>query len=645
MTFEEYEKSVETLNSWARAYYTFDAPLASDEEYDKLYSKVEIFEKENPDKKLSYSPTSRVGGEVLDGFVKLAHKAQMWSMEDIFDFSELGDWLERGNKQDLEFFIEPKFDGASLNLYYENGNLISAATRGNGLVGENVTNNAKVINSIPLKIPYNGKIEIRGEALMAKKDFDEVNEKRLEADLPPLANPRNAAAGSLRQLDNSVTKSRKLRFYPWGVGENNLNFKTHFEVMEFVKSLGFLRDDFVRVTKGEENIEKIYHELISLRDKKPVMLDGMVIRVNEISKENELGYTVKFPKFMVAYKFPALEKTTKIIGINWQVGRTGAITPVALLENVNIDGANVKNATLHNFDEITRLGLKIGDYVTIIRSGDVIPKITSVFKDRRAGDEKDVVKPLNCPICGSELFDDGAILKCQNLSCKARNLNSLIYFSSKKCMNIDGLGEAIIKDLYEKEIIKEIIDIYKLKYDDFLGLEGFKDKKINNILNAIDNSKNPELARFISSLGCELIGEVAAKKIALLHAKDWLDLSYEDLILIEGFGEAMAKSYEEFMRVNKEKILALLEFIKPKLPEKISNINENIAGKIFVITGTLSKSRDDFKKIIEENGGKVSSSISKKTNYLLCGENAGSKLEKAKSLGVEILSEDDFNAL
>lgn len=646
MNYDEYLKAVETLNNWARAYYTLDNPIATDSEYDELYQKIEIYERQNPQNKVSFSPTNRVGGEVLESFEKSNHIAQMWSMEDIFDFDELLAWLERGDKSKFDFYIEPKFDGASLNLLYENGELVKATTRGDGISGENVTNNAKVISSIPLKIDYKDRIEIRGEVIITKSDFDLINAKRQKNGENLLSNPRNAASGSLRQLDSAITKSRKLKFYPWGVGANSLNFATHDELMRFVRDLGFLRDPFCGVVNGAEQIQKAYLDLNSQREQKPIMLDGMVIRINLRSKENDLGYTVKFPKFMVAYKFPPLEKTTRLKDVIWQVGRTGAITPVAVVEPVNIDGAIVKNATLHNFDEITRLNLMKNDVVTIIRSGDVIPKLTSVYKDRRDGTQTNIQKPQICPECGSELFDDGAILKCQNLSCKARVLNSLIYFASKKCMNIDGLGEAIISLLFANNKIKEIADIYRLKESDFSNLEGFKDKKISNLLNAINASKSPNLDKFITSLGCELIGEVAAKKIAQIYPQTWLDLKYEDLINLDGFGEAMAKSYSEFIALNKQKIIELLNFITPQNLEKIpQNENSPFFGKSFVITGTLSRPRDEFKIEIEKLGGKVVGSISKNTDFLLCGQNAGSKLDKAKKLGIKVLSESEFESL
>lgn len=644
MSEAEYLKAVETLNIWAKAYYTQDNPLATDIEYDVLYKKVETFENEFPDLKVSYSPTNRVGDAVSEGFEKINHKAKMWSMEDIFDDNELLAWLERGEKAGLEFFVEPKFDGASLNLTYENGVLISAGTRGNGETGENVTQNAKVINSIPLQIDYKEKIEIRGEVVIAKSDFDALNDERANSGENLFANPRNAAAGSLRQLDSAVVKSRHLKFFPWGVGENSLNFKKHSEIMEFVRNLGFLKDDFVRVCASLTDLRKAYVDLHEMRERKDILMDGMVIRINELTKCENMGYTIKFPRFMVAYKFPPVEKATKLIDINLQVGRTGVITPVGVLEPVNIDGATVRNATLHNFDEIARLGLMKGDTVSIIRSGDVIPKITGVFGARRNGSETPIKRPEFCPVCGSKLLVEDIFIRCQNLTCKARIVNSLIYFCSKKCMNIDGLGEAIINTLFEKGKIVNISDIYTLKADDLEGLEGFKDKKIANLLASIENSRISPLYRFITALGIEHIGEVAARKIAEIFGENWLNASFDEILKIDGFGEAMAKSFVGFCEINREKIENLLSFLH--LSAQKTEISQNIfTKKTVVITGTLSISRDEMKEKLIKMGANVTNSVSKKTDFVLFGKDAGSKLEKAKTLGVKAISEDEFKEM
>lgn len=642
MNEKQYQNAIKILNEWAHAYYTLDKPIASDAEYDELYRQILNYEAKNPLLIASNSPSRRVGAEILKGFEKMAHIKALWSMEDIFDQNELKEWLERGNKQNLELYIEPKFDGASLNLLYENGQLFSAITRGDGKIGENVTQNARTITSIPLTIPYKELIEIRGEVLITKSDFNAINQELTKQGKQTLANPRNAAAGSLRQLDSAITRSRRLKFYPWGVGENNLKFTKHNQIMEFIHSLGFLQDEFCVLCVGLENAQNAYNELLRRRESASILMDGMVLRLNDVSQEEKFGYTVKFPRFMVAYKFPALEKSTIILDVVWQVGRTGALTPKAICQSVNIDGANVQHATLHNYDEICRLGVKIGDVVSIIRSGDVIPKITGVLRPGR--EQKEIIKPKFCPRCDSKLFDDGAILKCQNLACKARVLNNMIYFASKKCMNIDGLSSATIRLFYELGLIKNISDLYRLKQSDLENLEGFKDKKITNLLNAIAASKTPSLERFIASLGIELIGEVAAKKIAQHQKQNWRNASYDELISIDGFGENMAKSYLEFMRINREKIDELLSFITPKIQTQTPQTSQ-ISNKTFVLTGTLSAPRQSFKERIEALGGRVSSAISSNTDFLLCGQNAGSKLNKAKELGVEILNEAQFNAL
>ncbi|CZE50154.1 NAD-dependent DNA ligase LigA [Campylobacter geochelonis] len=644
MSFDEYKNAVETLNLWANAYYTKDSPVATDAEYDALYHEVLRYEEANEDKILSYSPTQKIGGAISDGFVKLAHIKKMWSMEDIFSDDELISWLNRGEKNGFELFCEPKFDGASLNLLYENGVLQSAATRGDGVVGEDVTQNAKVIKSIPLQISYLGKIEIRGEVLISKSDFNALNDERANSGEVPLANPRNAAAGSLRQLDSTVVAKRRLQFMAWDVGENSLGFTTHFEVMKFVRNLGFLSDDFCVVAKNLDEIRTAYKTLLSRRDEKPFLMDGMVIRLNLLSQCQKLGYTVKFPKFMVAYKFPAVEKVTKLLDVALQVGRSGVVTPVGVLEPVHIDGAVVKNATLHNFDEIERLGLMRGDFVSIIRSGDVIPKITSVYKERRNGSETKIARPSICPVCGTHLLDEDVFIKCQNLSCAARVINSIIYFASKKCMNIDGLGDAIITLLFNNKKIAKIIDIYHLKSEDLVGLEGFKDRKISNLLNAINASKNAPLERFIASLGIEHIGEVAARKISESFGDEWFNANFEEVAKLEGFGEKMALSFREFCDINASAIKELLEVIKPVFIKK--EISQNtFSGKTVVITGTLSRSRDEFKDELLRAGAKVSGSVSKKTDFVLYGDEAGSKLEKARELGVKTINEDEYKAM
>ena len=647
MTKEEYEKNIEKLISWAKAYYVDDEPIASDEEYDKLARECLEFENKNPNLINPNSPNRRVGGAILKGFKKANHLSRMWSQEDVFNDKELEDWIKRASKvgENLEFFCQPKFDGASLNLIYENGILKQAITRGDGEVGEDVTQNAMTIQSIPLEISEKSLIEIRGEVVIKKSDFEAINIERLKNSESTFANPRNAAAGSLRQLDSSITSKRKLFFNAWGVGQNSLNFEKTSVMMDYIFSLGFVKTPMQTLVKNIDDIKKLYENMIKKRDTFPMLLDGMVIKIDDITTQQDLGFTQKFPRWSCAYKFPAVEKTTKLKDIILQVGRTGVVTPVAIVEPVLIEGANVERATLHNFDEIQRLDLKIGDEIIIIRSGDVIPKITKFLKDRRDGNEKEILKPTICPDCSSELLIEDIMIKCQNLDCPSRVVNSIIYFASKNCLNIDGLGDKIVELLVNEKKIFDILDLYSLKYEDLENLEGFKEKKINNLLNAIENSKNSELHRVLTALGIEHIGEVASKSICSKFGLNLVDISFEDLISIDGIGEQMANSFLEFFRVNREFVLKLFYILKPKVTIKEEAKDNIFKNKTVVVTGTMSKSRDEIKIFLENLGAKVSSSVSKKTDFLIYGEDAGSKYDKAIELGVKILSEDEMNSI
>jgi len=644
MNTHEYEKYIKILNKWAKAYYTLDNPIASDEEYDKLYKKVANFEEKYPDMISPISPTCRVGGVVLEGFKKAEHIKRMWSMEDIFNTDELDDWIKRVEKtvDDFTYYCEPKFDGASLDIVYKNGKLIQAITRGDGKIGEDVTQNAKTISSIPLEIDYKELISITGEVVIKKSDFELINKLRIENAQDTFANPRNAAAGSLRQLDTKITAKRKLVFYPWGIGENSLKFDLLSDVMDFVYSLGFLKPPKRVITKDKDRVISFYQELTKTRENIPMMLDGMAIKIDELAHERELGYTVKYPKWMVAFKFPALEKVTKIIDIIVQIGRTGVLTPVAILKPVDIDGAIVERATLHNFDEIQRKDIQINDTIIIIRSGDVIPKVTKVLIDRRDGTQRKISRPTLCPVCCSEVLDEGILIKCQNLACSARVVNSIIHYASRKCMNIDGLGDKIVELLYEKNLIKSIEDIYNLDLEDLLKLEGFKEKKSKNLINSIQKSKKVELHKFINSLGIEHIGEVAATKIADNFGLNWFEANYEQTINIDGFGEEVAKSLEEFIKVNKPRILNLIQILDIQKPKKEETINSIFSGKTVVITGTMALSRGEIQDILERHGAKITKSVSRKTDFVVYGKDAGSKFDKAKKIGVKLLSEEEM---
>ncbi|MEA1953877.1 MAG: NAD-dependent DNA ligase LigA [Campylobacterota bacterium] len=647
MNNKQYQDKIETLKKWAKAYYVDDNPIATDEEYDMLYHEVLDYERANPTEVVDDTPTARVGGVVRDEFSKAKHIKRMWSMEDVFDTSEVQEWLKRTVKNvgKSTYFCEPKFDGASMNLLYEEGKLVRAITRGDGVVGEEVTDNVRTIRSVPLSIEYRGLIEIRGEVVIRKDDFEIINRQREEEGEQTFANPRNAAAGSLRQLDSSVTAKRRLVFYPWGLGENSLTQATLSSKMEFIHGLGFLPPPYMKACETIEEIEEFYHFIISKRDEIPMMMDGLVIKVDSVSLQEDLGYTVKVPKWMCAYKFPAIEKVTQVNAITIQVGRTGVLTPVAEVEPVDLDGAVIARATLHNFDEIERKGLMVGDSVILIRSGDVIPKITKVLADRRDGTEVAIVRPTECPTCKSEVLDEGTLIKCQNLDCPDRVVNSIIHFAKKGCMNIDGLGSKIVEILVKEEKIKDILGLYHLKFSDLEGMEGFKEKRINKLLDAIADTKGVPLHRLISAMGIEHIGEVAGKSLALEFGLDIVDASLEQVVAIDGIGEEMANSLLEFMRVNHDFVLKLFDEIEPTVEEKVEAKENPFKDKTVVLTGSMSVSRGVVKEMLEKLGAKVSGSVSKKTDFLVYGEDAGSKLTKAEGLGVVTLSEDEMRGM
>ncbi|STQ85871.1 NAD-dependent DNA ligase LigA [Helicobacter muridarum] len=721
MTHQEYLKSINTLNLYAKHYYELDDPIASDLEYDKLYEAVRKYEEEHSSDIAPDSPTQRVGHNVLASFEKRQHITRMWSLEDVFNQNDLRDWLQKlhnsiirnqsldskksnslfansnefdskasakskkqiktYNTNNLEFCISPKYDGMSLSLLYDNGRLEHAITRGNGLIGELVTHNAKVIESIPQNISYLGQIEIRGEVVMSKRNFDNLNQTRQKEQKTLFANARNAAAGSMRQLDSTLTKQRKLDFIPWGIGYYDVDEMQKFilgdiqdskvnniskiessqiefgfyDILQSLQAMGFRNHYYLKRVQVKD-IESSYQELLSKREEFEFLLDGFVIVLDDLYLQEALGFTQKAPRFACAYKFPAHETTIQIESISWQVGRTGIITPVANFEPVRLDGASISRATLHNFKEIERNDIRIGDYCLLIRSGDVIPKITKVMKERRNGSEIYIQKPARCPDCNHNLHFEDIFIYCQNPNCIAKFKASLTHFASKKAFNIDGLGESIIDLLVDSKLVSQIRDIYSLQKDSLLQLHSFKEKKAQNLLNAIyDSIGNRELWRFIHALGILHIGEVASKKIATFGLACF-DMSKEEIINIDGFGVELAESFSSFCRDNMTFLQELLEITKPiphlqdapstyKSQKSLNNNLQSLAylsGKTCVITGTFTIGRDILKSRLEELGARVSSSISSKTDFLLAGESAGSKLKKAMDLNIKILKKDDI---
>jgi len=663
ITEQNYEQNVKTLNEWAYNYYTLDNPIVSDSMYDELYFKVKAFEEStgivNPN-----SPTQRVGDKILSGFEKAQHMEKMYSLDDVFDKNEFSKWALKIKEEfpNAVFYQEPKYDGLSLNLVYDNGNLIKGITRGNGFEGENVTENIPYIKGIPLHIEYKSLVEIRGEVVIFKKDFENVNKLRIKKGKEPFKNERGAAAGSLRSFESSAVKDSNLNFIPYGLGHTDIDFVSQRQSFEWILEQGFVNPnpdlDLYHSSMDINDIIDDYEVIIQNRDLFPMLLDGMVVKVDQKSIQHELGFTSKFPKWGIAFKFPADEKETYLEDVIIQVGKTGIITPVAIVKEVDFDGIKVNRATLHNFSEVSRMDIKIGDKIKIIRSGDVIPKIVGVFHNERSGNEIEIKQPELCPVCSSPTVKkqnsnsdtDSVALYCSNNECPAILKGRFEYAVGKKALDLSAFGESTVNELVDQGVLKNISDIYELSREDLFNLEGFKDKKVQNVLNSIQNSiNNTEAYRVLNALDIPQIGESASKKLVNAFKERIFDtenpLTFEELISVEDIGKASAYEFITFFKNNKDEINKLVRYVNPIYPEEKSSESNILEGKTFVITGTLSQSRKYFADIIENNGGKVSSSVSKKTSYLLAGESAGSKLTKAESLGIDILNEEDFNSL
>lgn len=648
------------LERWNYEYYVLDAPSVPDSEYDKAFRELSELEKQFPDLKSPASPTQRVGGEARSDLAKVRHAVPMLSIHTETDFEAQGAQAfdERVRKglglgetdDDVAYDVELKFDGLAMNLRYEKGILVSAATRGDGLIGEDVTANVKTIRTIPLHLPEGVPdiLEVRGEVIMHKADFERLNDEQRLDGLKPFVNPRNAAAGCLRQLDPKVTAKRKLSFYAYGLGEVSAAVAlTHSGILDKLEKWGFPVAKERRVVKGWKALAEFHDWVKSIRQSLPFEIDGVVYKVNDLAQQNELGFISREPRWACAHKYPPEEAMTSVEDIDVQVGRTGKLTPVARLKPVFVGGVTISNATLHNEDFIAELGLKIGDTVVVRRAGDVIPEVVRVLSDRRTGNERDFVMPDHCPVCGSETFRDEEEkdTRCTGgLFCPAQRRESLVHFASRLALNIDGLGEKVIDQLLEAELIKTPADLYKLTDEKLLSLERFGKKSAANLLAALEKSKETTLARFIYALGIRHVGESTARDLAS-HFRSLDKLMQADadaLLQVNDVGEVIAQSIIHFFEEshNREVIGELLaEGVHWPTPEAVA-VNEKVSGKTFVLTGTLpNMGREEAKALLLAQGAKVASSVSKKTDYVVAGAEAGSKLEKAQALGVTIIDE------
>lgn len=655
---ERVEELRELLEKYSYEYYVLDKPTVPDSEYDKLLQELIELENNHPELRDEHSPTVRVGGQVLDYFRKVQHKVPMLSLGNAFNEEDLRDFDRRvrnGVGDNVSYVAELKIDGLAVSLTYEDGRFVLGATRGDGTTGEDITNNLKTIHSIPLKLKKNVTLEVRGEAYMPKRSFQKLNESRQEEGQELFANPRNAAAGSLRQLDPNIARKRNLSIFVYGIGQlSGHSVDSHSEGLDFLKSLNLKTNP---EWKHCANIDEVVEFVRGWGDRRADLdyeIDGIVIKVNSLHQQEELGFTAKSPRWAIAYKFPAEEVVTRLEDIELNVGRTGVITPTAILSPVVVAGTTVKRASLHNEDLIREKDIKLGDYVVIKKAGDIIPEVVNVIVDRRTGEERDFSMPTHCPECESELerLEGEVALRCLNPQCPAQIREGLIHFVSRNAMNIDGLGEKVIAQLFRENLIQDVADLYKLEKEELLKLERMGEKSVDNLLDAIEKSKENSLERLLFGLGIRHVGAKAAKTIAqVFETMDKLSsATKEELIAIDEVGEKMADSVELYF--NKPEVDELISELKEsgvnmeyKGPRMIraEDVDSYFAGKTVVLTGKLSiLTRNDAKEKLETLGGKVTGSVSKNTDLLIAGEDAGSKLDKAKSLGVEVWSEQRF---
>ena len=647
---------IDIINEADYNYHTLDNPTITDQEYDKYLRELIEIEEAHPDWIRDDSPTRHAGGKIIEGFAKVQHKIPMMSLSDVFSESELIAFDERIRKEGIspQYVCELKIDGLSVSLLYESGKLVRAATRGDGTTGEDITHNVRTIKTIPFKLKEPVDIEVRGEIFMNKKTLIELNEKRKAKGEALLQNCRNAAAGSIRQLDSKIAAKRKLDTFIYHLPDpEDYNLNTHEEALEYMKRLGFKMNPNNRLVNNINEVLEFIEEKGKIRDSLPYDIDGVVIKVNNIKDQKKLGYTAKYPKWATAYKFPAEEVLTKLNDIIFTVGRTGQITPNAVLDPVIVAGSTISRATLHNEDYVKEKELKIGDIVSIRKAGDVIPEVVEVKKERRNGKEKDFAMIENCPMCNTKLIKkEGQVdYYCPNNECPARHIESLIHFVSRDAMNIDGLGDRIMEDFYNFGFIKNIADIYLLKnhQKDLIRLEGFGDKSVSNLLEAIENSKENSLEKLIFALGIPHVGAKTAKILAINFKTmdNFEQASQDDLIKIPDIGDIIAKSiFTYFSNYDNKNIITKLKELglnMQYLGQEIER-NDTFSGKTFVLTGSLQIfTRNEAEEKIELLGGKTSKTVSKKTSVVIVGENPGSKYQKARDLGIEIWTEEEFN--
>jgi DNA ligase (NAD+) len=644
------------LNHHNRRYYVLDSPEISDAQYDEMMNELIVLEAENPELVLPDSPTQRIGAPPADGFQTVRHLAKMYSLADVFDLEELDLFFERVEKtfpaESVSYVCELKVDGAAVSLVYRDGVLERGATRGDGETGEDITGNIRAIRSIPLRLSLDklpSVLEVRGEAFLSKQRFSRINEERADSEQPLFANPRNAAAGTLRQLDPKIVAARELDAIFYALGDaSDLGLTFHKEVLDYLKTAGFKVMGQARAVKDKKAAVDFIGEWGEKRETLPYEIDGIVIKVNDLAQQKKLGFTSKAPRWAVAYKFPPEEQMTRVTGIEISVGRTGALTPTAVMEPVRIAGSTVSRATLHNEDEIKRKDIRVGDYVVIRKAGDVIPEIVKPVASRRTGKETEFEMPTRCPVCGSRAVrpEGEAVTRCENIGCPAQALERIIHFASRGAMDIEGLGEVVARELFDLGLVKDVSDIYYLKQNDLLMIGHFKEKAASNLSLAIEASKKRPLSRLIFGLGIRHVGshvaDVLTKECGTIEALS--EASEEELRSVPEIGPQIAASVRLFLdEIANLRVIERLKRAGVNLAEESPRGEQSLAGKTFVLTGSLpNMTRDAATAAISRRGGRVTSSVSAKTDYVVAGADPGSKFDKAASLGVAIIGEKEL---